>query len=396
MEGRSCCVKNKFVLLADMFVNMGIGLIMPITTLFVHNSLGKSLVVAGYVLLGFSGAMTLGNLAGGRMFDAWNQKATMYTGGGLVVGALCLLAAFPVWPLYPILLSFYGFGLGILNSAVNGYLAFLQKSDANIFNNGYWFANIGMAISTLLAGYLFDINIRLIFGLAALLFTTTVILIRLKFQDFSLKQAAPQLTQGSHKEFSNLLAIFLVCLIMITIWICYEQWNSNVSVLMTDMGISVRKYSMLFTISTVEILVLQPILTRLFSNTFRSDKMRVVLGVIFFACSYLTIASAQLYWQFVLGITFVSVGEILALTAIPILLNRYATDRDRGTIQSLGSLSGSLGRALGPLSGGWLITMLGYDKTFIVFFGAHLLLLVLLAFIHQPHGASPVTNEQKG
>lgn len=368
-----------------MLVNMGIGLIMPITTLYVHNSLHKSLVVAGYVLLGFSGAMTLGNLLGGRLFDNWHQKKTMYLGGTIQVIALLLLTVFPVWPLYPFLLVLYGLGLGILNSAVNGYLAFLQKDDPNIFNNGYWLANIGMALATLLSGLLFDVSIRLIFGGSALLFFMTLLLIRVKFRDFSVeKHSGRPLAVSQKSSRANVWGITLVCVTMIVIWVCYEQWNSNVSVLMTGQGISVSRYSMLFTISTLEIVVMQPFITRLFPNTFRADKLRVILGVLVFACSYLTLVGADVYWQFVLGITFVSLGEILALTAIPMLLNRYAQDNDRGTIQSLGSLSGSLGRALGPLSGGWLITALGYSKTFLVFFVVHLVMAVILLGVHAP------------
>lgn len=368
-----------------MLVNMGIGLIMPITTLYVHNSLHKSLVVAGYVLLGFSGAMTLGNLLGGRLFDNWHQKKTMYLGGTIQVIALLLLTVFPVWPLYPFLLVLYGLGLGILNSAVNGYLAFLQKDDPNTFNNGYWLANIGMALATLLSGLLFDVSIRLIFGGSALLFFMTLLLIRVKFRDFSVeKHSGRPLAVSQKSSRANVWGITLVCVTMIVIWICYEQWNSNVSVLMTGQGISVSRYSMLFTISTLEIVVMQPFITRLFPNTFRADQLRVILGVLVFACSYLTLVGADVYWQFVLGITFVSLGEILALTAIPMLLNRYAQDNDRGTIQSLGSLSGSLGRALGPLSGGWLITALGYSKTFLVFFVVHLVMAVILLGVHAP------------
>nr|WP_017867478.1 MFS transporter [Ligilactobacillus pobuzihii]KRK09868.1 major facilitator superfamily permease [Ligilactobacillus pobuzihii E100301 = KCTC 13174]KRO00648.1 major facilitator superfamily permease [Ligilactobacillus pobuzihii]GEN48601.1 MFS transporter [Ligilactobacillus pobuzihii] len=358
---------------------------MPITTLYVHNSLHKSLVIAGYVLLGFSGAMTVGNLIGGRLFDNWHQKKTMYLGGATQVLCLCLLTLFPIWPVYPILLVFYGLGLGVLNSAVNGYLAFLQKDDPNIFNNGYWLANIGMALATLLSGLLFDISIRLIFGGSALLFTLTLVLVRFKFQDFTVAKFSTKTMTGTVRtSLANKLGIFVVCLTMIVIWMCYEQWNSNVSVLMTSQGISVSRYSMLFTISTLEIIALQPFITRLFSNTFRADKLKVALGVLVFACSYLILVNAHEYWQFVAGITFVSLGEILALTAIPMLLNRYANDHDRGTIQSLGSLSGSLGRALGPLTGGWLITALGYDKTFLIFFFAHVVVALTLGWVRMP------------
>lgn len=309
----------------------------------------------------------------------------MYVGGITQVLALILLAIFPIWPWYPVLLVVYGLGLGILNSAVNGFLAFLQKEDAQIFNNGYWMANIGMAIATLLSGILFDISIRLIFAGAATLFLLTLLLIRVKFPTFTVTQTNnesqnKQLTENQQHGWS----VLLICLTMITIWLCYEQWNSNVAVLMTEQGISVSSYSMLFTISTVEIVVLQPLLTRLFPNNFRADRLRVILGTLIFAGSYLTLVYAQVYWQFVVGITFVSVGEILALTAIPMLLNRYAHDNNRGRIQSLSSLSGSLGRALGPLAGGSLITAIGYGQTFGLFFLAHLVMVGMILLVRQP------------
>lgn len=384
MEGRFCHVKNKFVLFTNMLVNMGIGLIMPITTLYIHNTLHKSLVVAGYVLLGFSGAMALGNLIGGRLFDKWKTKPLMYLGGSDMVLSLLLLAFYPQWPLYPVLLVIYGLGLGILNASINSYLAFLQKYDRNIFNNGYWAANMGMGVATFLSGILFSINIRAVFGSSALLFLLALFIIKTKFISIdTLRNSVQKNNTSASINLHTLTYIGLLSLTMIIIWACYEQWNSNVSVLMTNAGISVQKYSVLFTISTIEIVALQPFITRLFPNTFKADKLRVILGVLVFAFSYVIIVNTGAYWRFIVGITFVSLGEILALTAVPILLNRYANDSNRGTIQAVGSLSGATGRALGPLLGGYLITSLGYTLSFLIFFGLHFLIALTLTFLRE-------------
>ena len=85
MKGRVVHLKNKYILFTNMLVNMGIGLIMPVTTLYIHNVLHMSLVIAGYTLLLFSGAMALGNLVGGRLFDKWHTKPLMYIGGMIIV-----------------------------------------------------------------------------------------------------------------------------------------------------------------------------------------------------------------------------------------------------------------------------------------------------------------------
>ncbi|KAA8438756.1 MFS transporter [Weissella paramesenteroides] len=382
MKGCVVHLKNKYILITNMLVNMGIGLIMPITTLYIHNVLHMSLVVAGYTLLLFSGAMALGNLIGGQLFDKWRSKPLMYISAIIIVIALFLLTLYPYWPIYPILLMLYGAGLGILNASINSYLAFLQKYDANIFNNGYWAANIGMGLATFLSGIFFSINIQLVFGSSALLFLLALFIIKSQFASIDALRSS-----GTENSFHKTLHmhtigyISLLSLTMIIIWVCYEQWNSNVSVLMTNNGISVKKYSILFTIGTIEIVALQPFIVRLFPETFNGDKLRVILGVLTFALSYLLIINTNDYWRFVLGITFVSIGEILALTAIPSLLNHYANDTNRGTIQAIGSLSGSIGRALGPLLGGFMITSFSFDTTFLSIFIIHLILVVFLLLL---------------
>lgn len=382
MKGCVVHLKNKYILITNMLVNMGIGLIMPITTLYIHNVLHMSLVVAGYTLLLFSGAMALGNLISGQLFDKWRSKPLMYISAIIIVIALFLLTLYPYWPIYPILLMLYGAGLGILNASINSYLAFLQKYDANIFNNGYWAANIGMGLATFLSGIFFSINIQLVFGSSALLFLLALFIIKSQFASIDALRSSG--TENSFHKTLNMHTIgyiSLLSLTMIIIWVCYEQWNSNVSVLMTNNGISVKKYSILFTISTIEIVAVQPFIVRLFPKTFNGDKLRVILGVLTFALSYLLIINTNDYWRFVLGITFVSIGEILALTAIPSLLNHYANDTNRGTIQAIGSLSGSIGRALGPLLGGFMITSFSFDTTFLSIFIIHLILVVFLLLL---------------
>jgi MFS family permease len=87
--------------------------------------------------------------------------------------------------------------------------------------------------------------------------------------------------------------------------------------------------------------------------------------------------NAQHYSQFLIGITLLSFGDMLALTTTPAMINRFATDQNRATIQALGSTAGSLGRALGPLLGGVMIQLWNYQVTFIILFAVHLLFCLL-------------------
>ncbi|KRN10389.1 MFS transporter [Liquorilactobacillus mali] len=372
-------MKNKAALFASMFINMGIGLIMPVTTLFIHERLNQSLVIAGYVLMFFSIAMVIGNLIGGFLLDRWKVKQTHYLGGAIVCLSLTMIIVWPLWPFYAFLVAFYGLGLGILNSAVNGYIAYLQKKDVGIFTNAYWLGNIGMGISTFLSGTLFAIGIREVFLSSLILFSLTLMIIAFNFNEIEHEKLIRTSKKFNLSE--NLSSLTIICLIIIIIWVGYEQWNSNISVLMLAKNISVQKYSFLFTISTFEIVIFQPLLRPFFKASFNNERLRVFVGVIMFAVSYLLIIDASTYWRFILGITALSIGDVLALTTIPALLNRYANDSNRASIQSISSTAGSAGRALGPLIGGYMISQINYNFSFIVIFISHIVLIPLILLL---------------
>ncbi len=368
--------KNKLVLLASFFTNMGIVLIMPITTLFIHKTLNKSLVVAGFVLMIFSVAMMVGNLLGGFLFDHWKEKLSMYLGGTLIIISLGLITLFPIWAVYSLLVVIYGVGLGILNSNINGYIAFLKSDDQQIFNNNYWLASMGSGIASFLSGILFAINIRLVFGFSTILFIVTLIIIKIGFHHIEKTKATSKNTKNNFRS-SYTGRIICVCFALVVAWIGYEQWDSNISTLMISKGISVRAYSILFTINAAVLLVFQPLTKLIFKNSFFNDKLRVIVGIFIFSISYLLIIDTSQYWRFVLGIIVLTFGEILVFPAIPSLLNRYASDSNRGIIQSFGSLAGSLGRAIGPIVGGYLVTDFNYQFLFFAIFFLHVLSIII-------------------
>lgn len=379
--------KNISLLSASMFVNMGIGLIMPITTLYIHQDLAKSLVTSSYVLMAFSIFMVLGNLLGAQLFDRWNPKLTSFLGAGIVLPSLALLVVFPVWPLYVLLIISYGFGLGILNSSINGYIAYKQKKDSNLFTNAYWLANLGMGISTFLSGILFSVSIKIVFLGAFLLFLLTFFIIWLFIPNIKIVHHLAQNERYRipiRKNKKDFFYLMILCLSLIVIWIGYEQWNSNISVYMLSKNNSVQQYSFLFTISTIEIVVIQPIFNHFFRNTFENEKFRMLLGILLFGISYLSIVGAGSYWRFVFGITLLSIGDMLALTTTPALLNRFATDYNRASIQSVGGTSASLGRAIGPLIGGAMITATDFTLTFILMFSLHFFVAILGTFLQNP------------
>ncbi len=70
------------------------GLYVPLTTIYMNKTLGKSLTMAGAVMLLMSLMMMVGNYVGGVLFDRWSPYLTGVLGAGLSLIAMILLIFF--------------------------------------------------------------------------------------------------------------------------------------------------------------------------------------------------------------------------------------------------------------------------------------------------------------
>ena len=107
--------KLVWLLVIGMAVNVtGASLVWPLNTIYLHNELGKSLSLAGLVLMLNSGASVLGNLLGGSMFDKYGGYRSILI--GIVISMLSLIGILFLhgWPWYAVWLVILGFGSGIV------------------------------------------------------------------------------------------------------------------------------------------------------------------------------------------------------------------------------------------------------------------------------------------
>lgn len=88
---------------------------------------------------------------------------------------------------------------------------------------------------------------------------------------FSLPKNQDHLEAGDEKLVEHVFptemkraSIALLWSFMFLTCISYEQWESNISALMTSQEIPVQKYSLLFTIATRQVIIFQPLLISFF------------------------------------------------------------------------------------------------------------------------------------
>src|SRR6476620_469383 len=136
------------LLIIGMAVNMtGSSFLWPLNTIYIHDHLGKSLSVAGVVLMLNSAASVIGNLIGGSLFDKIGGYKSVLSGIIITLIALVGLVFFHGWPTYVVLLVVVGFGSGIVFPSMYAMAGSVwPQGGRKAFNAMYVAQNAGVAI----------------------------------------------------------------------------------------------------------------------------------------------------------------------------------------------------------------------------------------------------------
>ncbi|PWF99382.1 MDR family MFS transporter [Levilactobacillus bambusae] len=361
-------IRPIWLYLGSLLINTGISFIWPLTTLYMHNYLHKSLTLAGVVLLMYSGIMIVGNYLGGFAFDRWNRYATIMFGGILTAVATGFLIFFHGWPAYPVWLVLSGLGNGIVVTAINSFATTVRTQRTSlVFNILYFTNNLGLVIGTLIVGFLLDMGIKVVFTVAFVLLAAFVIMAALVYGGHEKPAETGEkeaLATDSHARPSQLHRVFALFAVLIVIWIFYEQWQSTIATFMTEEGLAVKDYSFLWTINAILIVLLQPIMTFFDSWLLRHLNGRLYVGFFLIGSSFVTLHYATSYFWFILAMVLLTLGEVISLPATTTFVDLYTSESSKGRYQGMLSAATSAGRAFGPLVGALIVDATSYNTLF--------------------------------
>lgn len=364
-------LKLRWLLLGEFFGSFGNSFIWPLTTIYMHNQLHQSLTISGIILMLYSGFNVLGSYVAGIRFDHHDPRRMMI--GGLIgaIGVMGILVKYNSWPYYPILLISFGFFNGWIITILNAFGTQLvgQKSRF-VFNMLYFTNNLGVVFGTMVAGPLYQLNgnrVSILFAITIgmhfiylLIVRRFFILTSMPLQSEKHKVVGPRASLPNNNDYS----IWMLFISIAIIWVTYSQWSSNFSVYMTGQGISMMKYSLLWTINGVLIVVFQPIITWL-TRRITNDYWLVYFGVLMFIFSFAILMLSHTYLMFVLGMGILTLGEITVFPTILAIVNLLTPANVKGRYQGLLNAWISIGKALGPLIGGMMIQIFSYQGLFL-------------------------------
>ncbi len=386
-------VKLKWILIANLFTNIGMSFIWPLTSVYLHDRLGISLSIIGIVLFCNSFASVLGSLVAGVLFDRLNRYRLFMAGGIGAILPLSFLIFFHGWPAYPFLLVGLGFANGWNKTLLNSIGASLRSYDGRyVFNMIYFVNNLGMVMGTAMVGFIFNTSVALLFVIAAVLYVIYLVIAVRSFQPIN-QAHLPASTLVKEKITlapKNKALIYSLYAALFFAWIMYQQWISNLSVYMTDNGLRLSQYSLLWTINGIVIILVQLFLVK-FASLLKNIMFQIFGGLVMLALSFIFLIFAKNYGYYVLAMIVLSLGEATAFPAIPTVVSQLAPKKAQGRYLGLANSFISAGQAIGPLFGGLVIDHASYKALFIVAALTNLLLASAFLFIGKLTG--PIEEE---
>ncbi|MGV2941767.1 MDR family MFS transporter [Mesobacillus sp. LC4] len=360
-----------WLLVIGMAVNVtGSSFLWPLNTIYINDHLGKSLSVAGVVLMLNSAASVIGNLFGGSLFDKIGGYKSIILGISITIVALLGLTFWPGWPQYIFFLTLVGFGSGIVFPAMYAMAGSVWKEGGRkAFNAIYVAQNLGVAIGAALGGLVASYSFQLIFMANAamyLIFMMIAIIGYRRIDTRAAKQTNVLQENGTVKSHTKLYALLVLAIGYLLCWVGYVQWQTTIAAYTQELNISLNQYSILWTINGALIVLGQPVVNRLIKPFQNKLKLQIIIGMVIFMVSYAVAAGAQAFSGFVAGMVILTIGEMLIWPAVPTIANDLAPKGREGFYQGIVNSTATGGRMIGPLMGGILVDLYGMPMLFAI------------------------------
>ncbi len=381
--------RSLWLLVIGMMVNVtGSSFLWPLNTIYIHDHLGKSLTVAGLVLMLNAGASVIGNLVGGSLFDKIGGYRSILLGIAITLTALVGLTIWHGWPHYVVFLTIIGFGSGVVFPSMYAMAGSVwPEGGRKAFNAIYVAQNIGVAVGAALGGVVASVSFQYIFFANMSMYVVFLLIAFYGYKNIS-AEAANQTSVLNEKTMiknkSRFTALVLICAGYLLCWVGYVQWQSTIATYTQEINISLGQYSILWTINGALIVLAQPILSKLIRRFEDNLKLQIMIGTVIFMVSFGVAAISDTFNMFALAMVILTIGEMLIWPAVPTIADNLAPKGREGFYQGIVNSTATGGRMIGPLLGGVLVDLFSMQILFISLIGFFVISLFLTSLYDRP------------
>ncbi|MFL8938159.1 MDR family MFS transporter [Rossellomorea oryzaecorticis] len=381
--------RSLWLLVIGMMVNVtGSSFLWPLNTIYLHDHLGKSLSVAGLVLMVNAGASVIGNLIGGSLFDKLGGYRSILLGISITLAALAGMNIWQGWPYYVVFLTAVGFGSGIVFPSMYAMAGSVwPEGGRKAFNSVYVAQNIGVAVGAALGGLVASFSFSYIFLANLLMYILFFLIAVFGYRDISAGSGRQTSVLNEKKVIRNkskLTALLIICAAYLLCWVGYVQWQSTIATYTQEINISLKQYSLLWTINGALIVLAQPILSKAIKRFEDNLRLQIMIGIIIFMVSFGVASVSDTFEWFAISMIILTIGEMLIWPAVPTIANTLAPKGREGFYQGIVNSTATGGRMIGPFLGGVLVDLFSMQVLFMSLIGFLFAALVLASLYDRP------------
>lgn len=354
----------------------------PLNTIYIHNELGYSLSFAGFILMLNQGAVIVGNLLGGILYDKYSPYKTILYGTLIAIFAATSLSFFHqnVYA-YAAFLILIGFGSGVTWPVMFALAGSVwPEGGRRAFNAVYVAQNLGVALGASMGGYVAKISFSYIFIANASLFVLFFLFVFFTFKGMEEKKDPQMHTSiieqsGKIKDQGPFIGLLILSTGFFLTWVAYVQWQTTIASYTQDIGIPLDQYSFLWAINGFLIVLGQPLI-KIITTKITSEKMHIYIGNSILIFSFIIVMFAEQFTMFAIAMVILTFGEMLVWPAIPTLANDLAPPGRSGFYQGFVNSVAAGGRMIGPIVGGFIVDLLNIEILFYV-----LIVILFIPFV---------------
>lgn len=344
----------------------------PFMSMYITQSLHRSIEDAGVIITLFGVGSVLGAMAGGYLTDKLGfqpvQIGSLLFSGiffilfSLVINflALCLLI---------VVLAFFVEAFKPANqTAIAAYSTPDNLIRSYALNR--LATNVGFGFGTGVGGILAAINYHLLFWVDGVVYIAAGVMIVILLPKRPIVKRQPgEVSEVAAAGSPWRDAFFVRFLLMVTLYmICFVLLFRLVPVYWKEeMGIGESTIGLLLGMNGVVIALFEMILLRNLANR-RPDHIYMISGPLFSALAFLALIVPAIL-PVVLAAAAVllfTIGEMLALPYISTFVINRASDANRGKYSAAYSVSQSVANIIGPVMGGYIAGQWGYGTLWVV------------------------------